>query len=234
MAEASASGTSTQSGAKNLDAVENALLPEDHSKNHFDIIQLQEKEVRLLGRAESVDSAEMEVQSSTLSDKELMEMRADFDASVSPVLSLEESDLEPPEVGELLMCVEEPEVEEIMDNVPLTTLTSATPLPGSPAFISAPEIILGALHYLPCPQELPPFSMKAPGPAESYMSSKSESTDEASGSQLSSDSPFEEAPLKAQLQVAAPASHSFELSVLLTGGFALMAVVVMTYVLTKK
>ncbi|KAL6473762.1 hypothetical protein MHYP_G00173230 [Metynnis hypsauchen] len=234
MAEAKASGSSTQSGAKNLDAVENALHPEDHSKNHFEIIQLQDKEVRLLGSAESVESAEMEVQSSTLSDKELMEMGADFDASVSPVLSLEESDLEPPEVGELLMCVEEPEVEEIMDNIPLTTFTPATPLPESPAFISAPEMILDALHYLPCPQELPLFSMTAPEPAESPMSSKSESPDEPNDSQLSSDSPFEEAPLKAQPQVAASASRSFELSVLLTGGVALMAVVVMTYVLTRK
>ncbi|KAL7857960.1 hypothetical protein AOLI_G00180620 [Acnodon oligacanthus] len=196
MAEAKASGSSTQSRAKNLDAVENALLPEDHSKKHFDNIQLQEKEVRLLGRAESVESAEMEVQSSTLCDKELMEIRADFDASVSPVLSLEESDLEPPETGELLMCVEEPEVEEIMDNVPLTTFTPAIPLPGSPALISAPEMILNALHYLPCPQELPLFSMTAPEPAENHMSSKSESTDEPNDSQLSSDSPFEQSPTK--------------------------------------
>ncbi|XP_036431419.1 uncharacterized protein si:ch211-214j24.14 [Colossoma macropomum] len=233
MAEAKASLSSTQSGAKNLDAEQNALLPEDHSKNHFDIIQLQEK-VGLLGRAESVESAEMEVQSSTLSDKELMEMRAEFDASVSPVLSLEESDLEPPEAGELLMCVEEPEVEEMMDNVPLTTFTPATPLPESPAFISAPEMISDALHYLPCPQELPFFSTAAPEPAESHMSSKSELTDEPNNSEPSSDSLIEKAPLKAQPQLAAPASRSFELSVLLTGGVALVAVVIMTYVLTRK
>ncbi|KAI4903868.1 hypothetical protein NFI96_004564 [Prochilodus magdalenae] len=233
MADAEASWSSAPPGVKNLDA--SALPPEDCCKDPSDITELQDKEVVLLDGVESEELVEMEVQNSKLSYKEPMGMQAEFDTSASPILSLEESDLEPPEAVELLMCVEEPEVEEVMDDVPLTTLTPATPLSESPAFISAPEMIFEALHYLPCPQELLLSSRIAPEPAESNMSSKLEVTDEPNAPPVSSDSPIEGAQLKAQPQMAAPACRSFELPVLLTGGVALVAVVVvMTYVSTRK
>lgn len=233
MAETWTSVDASHPEVKNSDTREDALFPKECSTSHYESIQPQEKDPGLLMQVESTESVELELQRGLLSNQELADMsRYEFSTSASPTLSLEGSDLEAPEAVELLLCMEEPDMEEIVDNIPQTTLTPATPLPESPAFTSAPQIMSQALHYLPCPQELPLTSRLAPVsvPAESHVSSTSELTDETKESQISLVSPAEEAPL----HPAAPAARSFELPVLLTAGVALAVVGVMAYVLPRK
>ncbi|XP_076860683.1 uncharacterized protein LOC143513869 [Brachyhypopomus gauderio] len=201
-----------------------------------DIIRLQRKEVELLQKVVE-EEVEADLQNSCMSDKELPETRAECYARVSPVLSLEESDLEPPEAVELLLCMEEPEVEDMMEWVPQTTFTPATPLPESPDFFSMTEIGMDALHRLPYPQEPSLFSKPAlftePVP-ESFASPKSECADKSSACEESSASPTEENPLAAKPSHIAPTACA-ELPVVLIGGAALVAaVIIMKYVWTRK
>ncbi|XP_035379563.1 uncharacterized protein si:ch211-214j24.14 [Electrophorus electricus] len=240
MAESWASMSVTQPKSTTTDSREMALLPQELSGRHPttpDIIQLWQKEAGLLQREESIEEVEPELKHSWLSNKELTETTAEFDARASPVLSLEESDLEPPEAVELLMCVEEPEVEDMMEGIPQTTFTPATPILESPDFFSMPEMVSDVVHHLPYPQELPLFSMPAiltaPAP-ESLASSKSECADKSSVCQEFSASPTEETPLTTKSQPTSPTAWN-ELPVLLIAGAALVAVVIiMKYVWTKK
>ncbi|XP_016120989.1 uncharacterized protein [Sinocyclocheilus grahami] len=199
-----------------LETSEIVLVQEDHSKNHFsasnNIIHL---EVELHQRAESEE--EEELQSSMLSmigsEKELEEIGA------HPA----DSDLKPPETVELLMCVEEPVVEEIeaeMDSEPVFThtLLLSEPLDFTLASVPIPEIISQVLD------NLPPSTLTH---SEEPHASQSGSINAPSVPAASS----EEVVPKADPLSAAP----FELPVLLVGGTALVAAMaILTFNLIRK
>ncbi|XP_016371944.1 uncharacterized protein LOC107711481 [Sinocyclocheilus rhinocerous] len=172
-------------------------------------------EVELHQRAESEE--EEELQSSVLSmigsEKELEEI------GERPA----DSDLKPPETVELLMCVEEPVVEEIeaeMDSEPVFTHTPllSEPLDFTLASVPIPEIISQVLD------NLPPSTLTH---SEEPHASQSGSINAPSVSASSS----EEVVPKADPLSAAP----FELPVLLVGGAALLAVMaILTFNLIRK
>ncbi|XP_058629398.1 uncharacterized protein si:ch211-214j24.14 [Onychostoma macrolepis] len=197
-----------------LETSEMVLVQEDHSENHSSTSDIIHLEAELHQRAES-DDEEEELQSSMLSmiGSELEEIRA------LPV----ESDLKPPQTVELLMCVEEPVVEEIDAEVASEPVFTHTPLLSEPldftlASVPIPEIISQVLDYLP------PSTVTV---SEEPRASESESINAPSVSASSS----EEVVPKADPHSAA----SFELPVLLVGGAALVAVVgILTYTLIRK
>lgn len=189
-----------------LETSEMVLVQEDHSENHSftsDIIHL---EAELHERVESDD--EEDLQSSMLSmigsDRELAEIGAN-------VTSAAESDLKPPQTGELLMCVEEPVVEEIETELDSEPVFTHTPLLSEPsdftlASVPIPEIISQVFDHLP--------------PSEITLSEESH-TNVPSMSQDHTTSSSEEV-----ISKAGPLSTSlFELPMLLVGGAALVAVV---------
>lgn len=210
LGESWASVSNMEPDLRSLDPSEMFLLQEDHSENHSstsDIINLVAEPHE---RAESDDE---DLQCSVLSiDKELAEIEA-------RVFSPSESDLRPPQAVELLMCVEEPIVQEIGSETAAEPVFTHTPLLSEPldftlASVPIPEIISQVLEHLP----------------QSDESNISES-DALSVSRHNTASPAEEVTPKPD----SISSSAFELPVLLVGGAALVAVVgVLTYTLSRK
>ncbi|XP_067246954.1 bcl-2-like protein 13 [Chanodichthys erythropterus] len=189
-----------------LETSEMVLVQEDHSENHSSTSDIIHLEAELHERVESDD--EEDLQSSMLSmigsDRELAEIGAH-------VTSAAESDLKPPQTGELLMCVEEPVVEEIETEVDSEPVFTHTPLLSEPsdftlASVPIPEIISQVFEHLP--------------PSEITLSEESH-TNVPSMSQDHTTSSSEE-----DVSKAGPLSTSpFELPVLIVGGAALVALV---------
>ncbi|XP_043092233.1 uncharacterized protein si:ch211-214j24.14 [Puntigrus tetrazona] len=195
-----------------LETSEMVLVQEDRSKNHFSTSEIIHLDAELHQR---VESDEEELQSSMLSmiNSELEEIGA------LPA----ESDLRPPQTMELLMCVEEPVVEEFDAELASEPVFTHSPLLSEPldftlASVPIPEIISQVLDHLPTPTVTV---------SEDPHASESESINAPSVSASSS----KEVVSKADPLSAAP----FELPVLLVGGAALVAVVgILTYTLTRK
>ncbi|XP_056089390.1 uncharacterized protein si:ch211-214j24.14 [Rhinichthys klamathensis goyatoka] len=201
---------------RSLETSEMVLVQEDHSENHSSTSDIIHLEAELHERAESDD--EEDLQSSVLSmicsDRELVGIE-----------SAAESDLKPPQTGELLMCVEEPVVEETETEVDSEPFFTHTPLLSEPldftmASLPIPEIISQVLDHLP-----------HSAVTQSEESHTSESSNEPSVSQDHTTSSSEEVVSKAGLLPTSP----FELPLLLVGVAALVAVVgVLTYKLSRK
>ncbi|XP_077090949.1 uncharacterized protein LOC143742145 [Siphateles boraxobius] len=196
---------------RSLETSEMVLVQEDHSENNSSTSDIIHLEAELHERAESDD--EEDLQSSVLSmicsDRELAEIG-----------SAAESDLKPPQTGELLMCVEETETE--VDSEPFFTRTPllSEPLDFTLASVPIPEIISQVIDHLP-----------HSAVTQSEESHISESSNEPSVSQDHTTSSLEEAVTKAGPLPTSP----FELPVLLVGVAALVAVVgVLTYKLSRK
>lgn len=200
---------------RSLETSEMVLVQEDHSENHSSTSDIIHLEAELHERAESDD--EEDLQSSVLSmicsDRELAEIG-----------SAAESDLKPPQTGELLMCVEEPVVEETETEVDSEPFFTHTPLLSEPldftlASVPIPEIISQVLDHLP--------HSAVTQSEESHTSA----SNEPSVSQDHTTSSSEEAVSKAGPLPTSP----FELPVLLVGVAALVAAVgVLTYKLSRK
>ncbi|XP_056603826.1 uncharacterized protein si:ch211-214j24.14 [Triplophysa dalaica] len=211
---------------RNLETSEIVLVSEDQSENHSstsDIIHLEP------GR---VESDEEDLQTSTMSllgsEKELGEMRAEIEA---------ESDLRPPETVEILMCVEDPLVEEIeLDDTSQTVFIHSAllsePSDFTLASVPIPEIISQVFEHLPSPQELP----WTPSSTLNFLDKahtieSSDATDisqEHTSSSLEGVVPNTDTP-------GINTSSFFDIPVLLVGGAALMAVVgVLTFTLNRK
>ncbi|XP_016120758.1 bcl-2-like protein 13 [Sinocyclocheilus grahami] len=195
-----------------LETSEMVLVQEDHSENHSSTSDIIHLEAELHQRAES---DEEELQSSVLImiGSQLEEIGA------LPA----ESDLKPPQTVELLMCVEEPVVEEVDAEVASEPVFTHTPLLSEPldftlASVPIPEIISQVLDHLP------PSTVTL---SEEPHASESASINAPSVSASSS----EEVVPKADPLSATP----FGLPVLLVGGAALVAVVgILTYTLIRK
>lgn len=201
---------------RSLETSEMVLVQEDHSENHSSTSDIIHLEAELHERAESDD--EEDLQSSALSmigsDRELAEIG-----------SAAESDLKPPQTGELLMCVEEPVVEENETEVDSQPFFTHNPLLSEPldftlASVPIPEIISQVLDPLP-----------HTAITQSEESHTSESSNEPSVSQDHTTSSSEEVVSKA----GTPPTSPFELPVLLVGVAALVAAVgALTYKLSRK
>ncbi|XP_057180650.1 bcl-2-like protein 13 [Triplophysa rosa] len=215
---------------RNLETSEIVVVSEDQSENHSstsDIIHLE------AGRVES-DEEEEDLQTSMMSmlgsEKELAEMRAEIEA---------ESDLRPPETVEILMCVEDPLVEEIELEDTSQLVFTHTALLSEPsdftlASVPIPEIISQVLEHLPSPQELPwtPSStLTLLEEAHTF-----ESSDATGISQEHTSSSLEGVGLVPNTDTSGtPTSSFFDIPVLLVGGAALMAVVgVLAFTLNRK
>lgn len=206
---------------RNLETSEIVMVSEHHSENRSltsDIIHLE------AGRVESEEEDESDLQISTLSmlgsERELAEMRAEIGA---------EPDLRPPETVEILMCVEDPIVEEIELEDACTPLLSELS-DFTLASVPIPEIISQVLEHLPSPQELP-FTLTPSDEAHTF---QSESSDVPDTTQEHTTSSSEGAVPNADTSGTSNSSF-FEIPVLLVGGAALMAVVgVLTYTLNRK
>lgn len=210
LGESWASVSNMESDLRSLETSEMFLLQEDHSENHSSTSDIINLEAEPHERAESDDE---DLQCSVLSiDKELAEIEAH-------VLSSSESDLRPPQALELLMCVEEPIVQEIGSETAAEPVFTHTPLLSEPldftlASVPIPEIISQVLDRLPQSDE-------------SYISE----SDALSVSPDYTVSPVEEVTSKPDSIFAS----AFELPVILVGGAALAAVVgVLTYTLSRK
>ncbi|XP_067284330.1 bcl-2-like protein 13 [Pseudorasbora parva] len=189
-----------------LETSEMVLVQEDHSENHSSSSDIIHLEAELHERVESDD--EEDLQSSVLSmmgsERELAEIGA-------YVTSAAESDLRPPQAVELLMCVEEPVVEEIETEVDSEPIFAHTPVLSEPldftlASVPIPEIISQVLDHLP---------------PSAVTQSEESHTPELTDVPVSKADPLSTSP--------------FELPVLLVGGAALVAIVgVLTYVLRRK
>lgn len=196
-----------------LETSEMVLVQEEHSENHSSTSDIVHLEAELHQRAESDEEEELQSSMLSMIGSELEEIGA------FPV----ESDLKPPHTVELLMCVEEPVVEEIdaevaSEPVFTHTLLLSEPLDFTLASVPIPEIISQVLDHLP------PSTVTV---SEEPHASESESINAPSVSASSS----EEVVPKADPLSAAP----FELPVLLVGGAALVAVVgILTYTLIRK
>lgn len=196
-----------------LETSEMVLVQEEHSENHSSTSDIVHLEAELHQRAESDEEEELQSSMLSMIGSELEEIGA------LPV----ESDLKPPHTVELLMCVEEPVVEEIdaevaSEPVFTHTLLLSEPLDFTLASVPIPEIISQVLDHLP------PSTVTV---SEEPHASESESINAPSVSASSS----EEVVPKADPLSAAP----FELPVLLVGGAALVAVVgILTYTLIRK
>lgn len=200
---------------RSLEISEMDLVQEDHSENHSSTSDIIHLEAELHERAESDDE---DLQSSVLSligsDRELAEIG-----------SAAESDLKPPQTGELLMCVEDPVVEENETEVDSQPFFTHNPLLSEPldftlASVPIPEIISQVLDHLP-----------HSAVTQSEESHSSESSNEPSVSQDHTTSSSEEVVSKAGTLPTSP----FELPVLLVGVAALVAVVgVLTFKLSRK
>lgn len=196
-----------------LETSEMVLVQEEHSENHSSTSDIVHLEAELHQRVESDEEEELQSSMLSMIGSELEEIGA------FPV----ESDLKPPHTVELLMCVEEPVVEEIdaevaSEPVFTHTLLLSEPLDFTLASVPIPEIISQVLDHLP------PSTVTV---SEEPHASESESINAPSVSASSS----EEVVPKADPLSAAP----FELPVLLVGGAALVAVVgILTYTLIRK
>lgn len=196
-----------------LETSEMVLVQEEHSENHSSTSDIVHLEAELHQRAESDEEEELQSSMLSMIGSELEEIGA------FPV----ESDLKPPHTVELLMCVEEPVVEEIdaevaSEPVFTHTLLLSEPLDFTLASVPIPEIISQVLDHLP------PSTVTV---SEEPHASESESINAPSVSASSS----EEVVPKADPLSAAP----FELPMLLVGGAALVAVVgILTYTLIRK
>ncbi|XP_018938373.1 bcl-2-like protein 13 [Cyprinus carpio] len=198
-----------------LETSEMLLVQEDHSENHSSTSDIIHLEVDLHQRAESDEREELQsiVLSMIGSEKELEEI------GEGPA----DSDLKPPETVELLMCVEEPAVEETEAEMDLEPVFTHTPLLSEPldftlASVPIPEIISQVLDNFPLSTVTDP---------EEPHASESGSINAPSVSASSS----EEVVPKADPLSAPP----FELPVLLVGGAALVAVVgILTMTLIRK
>ncbi len=196
-----------------LETSEMVLVQEEHSENHSSTSDIVHLEAELHQRAESDEEEELQSSMLSMIGSELEEIGA------LPV----ESDLKPPHTVEILMCVEEPVVEEIdaevaSEPVFTHTLLLSEPLDFTLASVPIPEIISQVLDHLP------PSTVTV---SEEPHASESESINAPSVSASSS----EEVVPKADPLSAAP----FELPVLLVGGAALVAVVgILTYTLIRK
>ncbi|XP_051974975.1 uncharacterized protein si:ch211-214j24.14 [Xyrauchen texanus] len=228
---------------RSLETSEMVLVLEDQSETHSSTSDIIHLEAELHERVETDNEEEADLQSSVLSmlgsDRELAEMRAEIGASLD-IMSSVEHDLRPPETVELLVCVEEPTVEEIEIEeasyepiFPHTTLLSE-PSHYTLASVPIPEIIAQVFDHLPSPQELPQIPATTVTTSEEVLISESESTN-ASVSQDHTTSSSEEVLPMAEPKPATSANSPFELPVLLVGGAALVAVVgVLTYTLSRK
>lgn len=199
------------------------MVSEDHSENRSltsDIIHLE------AGRVESEEESDLQISTLSMlgSERELAEMTAEIGA---------EPDLRPPETVEILMCVEDPIVEEIELEDACTPLLSELS-DFTLASVPIPEIISQVLEHLPSPQELrqtPSFTLTPSDEAHTF---QSESSDVPDTSQEHTTSSSEGAVPNADTSGTSNSSF-FEIPVLLVGGAALMAVVgVLTYTLNRK
>lgn len=192
-----------------LETSEMVLVQEEHSENHSSTSDIVHLEAELQQRAESDEEEELQSSMLSMIGSELEEIG--------------ESDLKPPHTVELLMCVEEPVVEEIdaevaSEPVFTHTLLLSEPLDFTLASVPIPEIISQVLDHLP------PSTVTV---SEEPHASESESINAPSVSASSS----EEVVPKADPLSSAP----FEVPVLLVGGAALVAVVgILTYTLIRK
>nr|XP_055045885.1 bcl-2-like protein 13 [Misgurnus anguillicaudatus] len=224
---------------RSLEASEIVLVSDDQSENHSSNSDIVHLEADLHGRMESDEEEETDLQSSMLSmlgsDKELAEMAAEFGASLD-VRPPAEPDLKPPESGELLMCVEDPFVEDIESEDDSHTPLVSESLDFTLASVPISEIISQVLEHLPSPQELhqtPLSTHTASGEAHIF---KSEPINAPSMSQDRTASSSELVP-HVEMEPATsgtPVSSPFEFPVLLVGGAALVAIMgVLTYTLRR-
>lgn len=204
---------------RNLETSEIVLVSEDQSENHSstsDIIHLE------AGRVEDEDEEDLQTSTMSLlgSEKELGE-----------------SDLRPPETVEILMCVEDPLVEEIdLDDTSQTVFIHSAllsePSDFTLASVPIPEIISQVFEHLPSPQELP----WTPSSTLTFLDKAHtvESSDATDISQEHTSSSLE----GVVPNTDTPGIHTssfFDIPVLLVGGAALMAVVgVLTFTLNRK
>lgn len=207
--------------------LETSEFSEDQSENHSSTSDIIHLEAYLYGRMESDEEEDADLQSSTMSmldsENELAEMRAEIGA---------ETDLRPPETVEILMCVEDPIVEEIEPEDASELIFTHTPLLSEPSnftltSVPIPEIISQVLEHLPSRQELSQTLSSTLTPSEEAHAFESESSN-APASSLEGVVPNADTS-------GSPNSSFFEIPVLLVGGAALMAVVgVLTYTLNRK
>ncbi|KTG33159.1 hypothetical protein cypCar_00047922, partial [Cyprinus carpio] len=192
---------------------EMVLDQEDHSENHSSTSDIIHLEAELHQRVESDEEEELQSSMLSMIGSELEEIAA------LPA----ELDLKPPQTVELLVCVEEPVMEEIDAEVAFEPVFTHTPLLSEPldftlASVPIPEIISQVLDHLP------PSTVTL---SEEPHASESESINAPCVSASSS----EEVVPKADPLSAAP----FELPVLLVGGAALVAVLgILAYTLIRK
>ncbi|XP_039523777.1 uncharacterized protein si:ch211-214j24.14 [Pimephales promelas] len=187
---------------RSLETSEMVLVQEDHSENHSSTSDIIHLEAELHERAESDDEEDLQ------SDREL-----------AGIGSAAESDLKPPQTGEL-MCAEEIETE--VDSEPFFTHTRllSEPLDFTMGSLPVPEIMSQVLDDLP-----------HSAVTLSEESRTSESSNEPNVSQDHTTSSSEEVVSKADLL----ATSTFELPALLVSVGALVAVVgALTYKLIRK
>ncbi|KAK7129805.1 hypothetical protein R3I93_019445 [Phoxinus phoxinus] len=202
---------------RSLETSEMVLVQEDHSENHSSASDIIHLEAELHERAESDD--EEDLQSSVLS-------MICSDREPAEIGSAAESDLKPPRTGELLMCVEEPVVEETETEVDSEPFFTHTPLLSEPldftlASVPIPEIISQVLDHLPHSAVSQSEESQTSESSNEPTSVSQDHTTSSSGEGVSKAGPLPNLP--------------FELPVLLVGVAALVAVVgALTYKLSRK
>ncbi|XP_065120502.2 uncharacterized protein [Paramisgurnus dabryanus] len=226
---------------RSLETSEIVLISDDQSESHSSNSDIVHLEADLHGRMESDEEEETDLQSSMLSmlgsDKELAEMAAEFGASLD-VRPHAERDLKPPETGELLMCVEDPFVEDFGPEDDSQPIFAHTPLVSESldftlASVPISEIISQVLEQLPSPQVLhqtPLSTQTASGEAHIF---KSEPINAPIMSQDCTTSSSELVPHAEMEPVTSGTPASSPL--LLVGSAALVAIMgVLTYMLRRK